>query len=79
LVAKLTRTPQQPIPYSLKREILDYYSDPTAPISTKNNPQRWALLQDQLKILAAMPTSEDPPAFLSKDNKNDEGQKPAGN
>ena len=65
LLATLTRPPAQPIPFSLKRDILDYYSDPSAPITTKKNERKWAAVESQLKVLAAMPTTEDPSQVLS--------------
>ncbi len=34
-----------------------YYADPNAPIETKKHPDEWKKVQDDLKILAAMPTS----------------------
>lgn len=64
LLHTLTRTPMRPIPFSLKRNILAYYSDPDAPITTKRNRKKWAAVQTQLKIIAAMPTSEDPSPVL---------------
>jgi hypothetical protein len=64
LLEALTRTPTRPIPFSLKRDILRYYSDPNAPITTKKNQKKWAAVEFQLKILAAMPTSEDPSQVL---------------
>ncbi|HEX7157749.1 MAG TPA: zinc dependent phospholipase C family protein [Edaphobacter sp.] len=64
LLETLTRTPTRPIPFSLKRDILAYYSDPDAPITTKKNQKKWAAVQSQLKVLATMPTSEDPSQVL---------------
>jgi hypothetical protein len=34
-----------------------YYADPNAPIVTKQHPDEWKKVQDDLKILEAMPTS----------------------
>jgi hypothetical protein len=34
-----------------------YYADPNAPIVTKQHPDEWKKVQDELKILEAMPTS----------------------
>jgi hypothetical protein len=64
LLETLTRTPTRAIPFSLKRDILSYYSDPEAPITTKKNQKKWAALQSQLKVLTNMPTSEDPSQIL---------------
>ncbi len=58
LLREITRTPLQPIPPGLKEDVLEYYSDPSAPIATKKNPKRWAQVQDDLKILATMSTTK---------------------
>lgn len=57
LLDRLTRTPQQAIPPGIKRDVAAYYADPNAPIVTKKNPADWKTVQNDLKILAAMPTS----------------------
>ena len=55
LLARVTRDPAQMIPEGLKQDILEYYADPDAPISTKRDPKRWAELERQLQILTGMP------------------------
>ena len=57
LLHRLTRTPTQPIPPGIKSDVEAYYSDPNAPIVTKQHPDEWKKVQEELKILAAMPTS----------------------
>jgi hypothetical protein len=57
LLERLTRNPNQPIPPGIKEDIQAYYSDPNAPIVTKNNRDAWIKVQEELKVLAAMPTS----------------------
>jgi len=57
LLRRLTRKPQQPIPPDIQSDIEAYYADPNAPIVTKKNPDAWKKVQDELKVLAAMPTS----------------------
>jgi hypothetical protein len=57
LLARITRTPTQPIPLGLKQDIAEYYSDPAAPISTKKDAKQWATVQAQLQILNTMPTT----------------------
>jgi hypothetical protein len=57
LLLKLTDKPNQPIPPGIKSDIEAYYSDPNAPIETKKHPDEWKKVQDDLKILEAMPTS----------------------
>jgi len=64
LLEALAQTPKRPIPFGLKHNILAYYSDPEAPITTKKNQKKWAAVQSQLKVLATMPTSEDPSPVL---------------
>lgn len=63
LLERLTRNPQQPIPPGIKQDVQAYYADPTAPITTKKNPQAWQQVQDELKTLAAMPTSTEPAPY----------------
>ncbi len=57
LLHRLTRDPKQPIPPGIKSDVEAYYSDPNAPIVTKQNQDEWERVQADLKILAAMPTS----------------------
>lgn len=59
LLHRLTRRPSQPIPPGIKRDILAYYASPDAPITTKKDHARWAQVQADLRILAAMPTSRE--------------------
>ncbi len=63
LLHRLTRTPLQPVPPGIVREIQAFYADPNAPITTKRNPKRWAQVQADLKKLAAMPTSREPQPY----------------
>lgn len=65
LVGIVTRNPAQPIPSGLKRNIAHYYADPDAPISTKNDKEKWAKLQDELKLIPTMPTTQEPPPETS--------------
>jgi hypothetical protein len=60
LLAVVTRNQSQPVPSGLKQNIDDYYSNPAAPICTKKNPQKWAQVQAELKLLATMPTTQQP-------------------
>ena len=57
LLHRLTHDPKQPIPPGIKSDIEAYYSDPSAPITTKQNRGEWERVQADLKTLAAMPTS----------------------
>lgn len=70
LVGFLTRTPARPVPFALKQNIANYYSDPTAPIATKKDAQEWTKLQAELRTLAKMPITRQvlpPPAPASGD------------
>ncbi len=57
LLARLTKVSTKPIPAGLKQDILAYYADPTAPISTRKKPKEWAAVQEQLQVLASMQTA----------------------
>lgn len=57
LLHHLTQKPTQPIPPGIKVDVLAYYANPDAPITTKKDPALWAQVQDDLAKLAAMPTS----------------------
>lgn len=57
LLEKLTSAPDKPIPPGIKADVQAYYSDPNAPIATKQHADQWQKVQEELKILAAMPTS----------------------
>ncbi len=48
LLEEITRRSSEPIPAGLKHNILEFYKDPQAPISTKSDPKKWARLQRQL-------------------------------
>jgi len=63
LLERLTRNPQQPIPPGIKQDVQAYYADPSAPIITKKDPAEWQKVQDELKTLAAMPTSTEPAPY----------------
>ena len=59
LLAMLTKHPDLSIPAEVKRDLIDYYADPQAPITTKNNPAQWAEVQANLKTLQTMKTIGD--------------------
>jgi hypothetical protein len=65
LLHLLTRQPTVPIPQGIKEDILAYYSNAEAPITTKMNPQQWAQVQADLATLQTMPTSPWPQPFLT--------------
>lgn len=54
LLNAITQQPSQDLPPELKQDILQYYSDPQAPISTKSDRDKWARVQKQLIFLKGM-------------------------
>ncbi len=56
LLARVTKVPADAIPAGLKQDIIAYYADPAAPISTKKKPNEWAAVQKQLQVLSGMKT-----------------------
>jgi hypothetical protein len=58
LVAYLVADPSFVIPRQLRDDILDYYSDPNAPIATKKDAGAWKRLTSQLEVLKQMKTVE---------------------
>ncbi len=63
LLDQLTRKPTQAIPPGIKRDVAAYYADPSAPIATKKNSGAWKKVQDELQVLATMPTSTEPEPY----------------
>ncbi len=57
LLHRIAADPHASIPSDLKQNILDFYSDPNAPIATKKNAKAWAQVIKDLDILRSMPTS----------------------
>ena len=51
LLKKITAESKRAVPAGLREDILEYYSDPTAPISTKRDKKAWAKLQTELAVL----------------------------
>jgi hypothetical protein len=60
LLALVTRQPSSQVPVGLRDNILDYYADPAAPISTKSDEKKWAQVQHQLVVLRGMRTIRTP-------------------
>jgi hypothetical protein len=59
LLARITKVSTEPIPAGLKQDIIAYYADSAAPISTKKKPKEWAAVQEQLQVLIGMKTSSE--------------------
>jgi hypothetical protein len=51
LLEKIAAQPGLRVPPGLRGNILAYYSDPNAPISTKKNGKEWARIQAELDML----------------------------
>jgi hypothetical protein len=47
----------------VKEDILAYYADPNAPITTRKNPTLWARVQADLATMRGMLTSTEPDPF----------------
>jgi len=56
LLARITRDSTEQIPAGLKQDIIAYYADPAAPISTQKKPKEWVAVQAQLRLLNGMKT-----------------------
>ena len=63
LLHQLTRQPTEAIPPRIKQDVQAYYANLDLPITTKKDPARWAQVQADLAILAAMPTSTEPQPY----------------
>jgi len=68
LLREITKDPSHAIPPGLKADILEYYSDPNAPIITKKDPKRWAEVQADLKLLDTMATTTITPPVPDQPN-----------
>ncbi len=56
LLNRLTSQPTRPVPSGLRRDVLAYYADPNAPISTKKHAHAWKRVQTELTTLKGMQT-----------------------
>lgn len=54
LVERLTANPNATIPNGLREDVLNFYADPSAPISTKRNGRAWRKLTAEIKVLKQM-------------------------
>lgn len=74
LLRRLTLDPKQPIPPGIQSDVEAYYADPNAPIETKQHPDEWKKVQEELKILEAMPTSTEPAPYSTYGELNRAGK-----
>ena len=56
LLNKLTADPGRHVPSEIRRDVLGYYADPNAPISTKKNAPAWKRVETELATLQGMQT-----------------------
>jgi hypothetical protein len=56
LLDMITQHPDKVVPNQLKHDLLGYYADPQAPITTKKDLKKWAQVQENLKTLETMKT-----------------------
>ena len=56
LLNKLTADPDRKVPEGLRHDVLAFYADPNAPISTKKNSRAWKRVQTELTTLKGMKT-----------------------
>lgn len=57
LLEQVVTRPSMKIPLGLKQDVLSYYADPNAPITTKQDPKKWARVQQNLEKFRQMPAS----------------------
>ena len=60
LLARITKDPSAVVPAGLERDLLAYYADPAAPISTRKDPRAWSRVERGLAILRGMRTRPEP-------------------
>jgi hypothetical protein len=53
--------PEQIIPTGLKENVLTYYANPDAPITTRKDPRKWAKVQEELVALKTIKDTPNPP------------------
>ena len=58
-------------PPAIKKDILAFYADPNAPITTKKSPQAWAQVQADLVKFQDLSTSNEPEPFPTYGQDND--------
>lgn len=68
LLHRITYDPAQAIPPGIKEDIQTYYNNPQFTPGTAKNPAKWAQVQADLKILAAMKTSSELTPFPTYDD-----------
>ena len=65
LLHRVAEHPEQPVPAGVKHDLAAYYADPSAPISTRKDPEQWAQVQADLVTLRTVPVGNEPGALAS--------------
>ncbi len=73
LLHRIALNPTQAIPPAIKEDVLAYYANADAPITTKKNVRRWAMVQADLATLKTIPTSNEPVPYPMYGEDLDEG------
>jgi Zinc dependent phospholipase C len=69
LLQKITAEPGREVPFGIRRDLLAFYSDPNAPIITKNNQKAWTRVQEDLATLRQMPLRQaEQPGLVATDH-----------
>ena len=58
LLHQVVSRPQMEIPLGLREDVLAYYADPNAPITTKRDAKAWAQVQEELRNLRQCPPEQ---------------------
>lgn len=58
LLRRVTAEPGVPVPAGIRRDLLHFYADPNAPITTKKNDDEWKHVQSELATLREMPVRQ---------------------
>jgi hypothetical protein len=66
LLQKVTADPAEGVPAGIRRDLLNFYSDPNAPIVTKKDDGAWKQVQQELAILREMPTRTPHDGFIAE-------------
>ncbi len=61
LLRRVTAEPGVPVPAGIRRDLLHFYADPNAPITTKKNEDEWKHVQSELATLREMPVRQSQP------------------
>lgn len=66
LLHKLTAEPDDAVPAGIRRDLLNFYSNPDAPIATKKDNAAWKQVEQELATLRQMPTRTPHDGFVAQ-------------